>query len=135
MTRGTDRLLPLSLASPAPAPAATPISPAAAPSADADGALPDTMMEFFSFCWCCRKCSILAETVLLLRSREWKEFHRLIGSTGPCLLPHIAPALHMPAAGTVPLLKPLISDLYCRCCVSSCAECLCIVNFNFIFDL
>jgi hypothetical protein len=135
ITRGTERLFPLSLARPAPAPAATPMSPAAAPSADAEGALPDTIMEFFSFCCCCRKCSILADTVLLLRSREWKEFHRRIGSIGPGLLPHIPPALHVAVAGTVPLLKPPISDLYCRCCISSCVECLCIVYFNFIFDL
>jgi hypothetical protein len=91
-------------------------------------------MEFFNFCCCCRKCSTVADIVLLLRSREWKEFHRRIGSTGPGLLVlHMPPTLHEAVVGTVPLLKPPISDLYSRCCISSCVECLCISwNVNFI---
>jgi hypothetical protein len=51
MTRGIHLPLPLSPASATPAPAATPINPAAAPIAEAEGALPDdTKMEFFNFC-------------------------------------------------------------------------------------
>lgn len=127
MTLGTGRVLPRSLARPAPA--VTPIKPAAAPSAEAEGALLDTRIEFFSFCCCCRKCSTLADTVLLRRSREWKEFQRLMGSSGPGLLGHTTPTLQGPVVGTVPLLKPPISDLYWRCCISNCVECLCIFLF------